>query len=497
MKLVVFLIFLMLGILAWRRARWAYAVFVILGLLYFPASMGFRVEPKPCDLAVDVPLALDSLSNYGHIILFFIFFLITARQFRLSGWAPLGWSIGLTMAMGVAVEIAEALSGAHHCKTSDLIPDFVGALLGVVAVVLSALAAGAKFSHKNGTGRSGTVELGAEIAQAMAAQRRHEETHGAPNSPLADLRYSSIEHRLWRWVDSLIDGRIEPVVTDFATLGEAERNSVRDSLSIDDFYTLFTFARRRALAALRGNSTQIEPAFVSLAMIDLERVDWRDLLMANSLLCYAGERIGAPVADLLRRSAHLAERKTAEALKGQRTAGIDLAASCGYREVRTSEGVALFDTSYEHFSPEADLERIAFDSAVALESNGYEIEDISLASDLPLTWLNGREGSAIAKMARSLSGCVVIHGIPRADPAPESSGQSLRVFLAEAASESDARQIAAAAENASGSQRTELGLALGRICAVIIQHSWIADTPPMEDERSLERLRGVFERLLN
>lgn len=350
----------------------------------------------------------------------------------------------------------------------------------------------------NGTRSSGVFELGTQMAQASAAQRRHEETHGALNSPLADLRYSSIEHRLWRWVDSPIDSRIEPVVTDFAVLGEAERNSVRDSLSMDDFYTLIAFARRRALAVLRGSEAgQIEPAFVSIAMIDFERVDWRDLLMTISLVCYAGERIGAPVADLVSRTLQLAETKTAEALMRQRTGRIDLAESCGYREVRTPEGVALFDTGYEHFSPQADLERIAFDSAIALENNGYEIENISLASDLPLTWLDGRDGSAIARMARSFSGCVAIHGVPRADPAPRTSGQMLLVFLGEAASERDAREIAAAAENASSSQRTELGLASRRICAVIIQSSWMADMPPMENAGSLERLRGVFERLLN
>lgn len=351
---------------------------------------------------------------------------------------------------------------------------------------------------KNGTGSSNVVELGTQMAQASAAQRRHEKTHAPPNSPLAALRYSSIENRLWRWVDSPIDSRIETIVTDFAALGEVERNSVRDSLSMDDFYTLLTFARRRALAVLRGSeATQIEPAFVSIAMIDLDRIDWRDLLMAGSLVCYAGERIGAPVADLVSRRIQLAEPKTAQALKRQRTTRIDLAQSCGFREVRTSEGVALFDTQYEHFSPRADLERIAFESALALENSGYEIEDISLASDLPLTWLNARDGSAIAKMARSLSGCVSIHGAARADPAPRSSGQSLLVFLGEAASETDAREIAAAAENTSSSQRAELGLASRQVFAVVIQHSWMADTPPMENAHSLERLRGVFERLLH
>src|SRR4051794_26429401 len=150
MKLFAALIFLVLAILALRRARWAYAAFVILGLLYFPASNGFRVDPKPCDLRFDLPLAILSLSNYAHILLFSLVFLMTTKQFRLSGWRPFGWSIGLTMAMGAAVEIAEGLSGAHHCKAIDLIPDFVGALLGLMVVVVGGAIASATLGRRKG-----------------------------------------------------------------------------------------------------------------------------------------------------------------------------------------------------------------------------------------------------------------------------------------------------------------------------------------------------------
>ena len=137
MKLLGILLIWGLAIAAIRGARWAYVAFVVLGLLYFPAITGFRVDPKPCDLALDAPLAVQSLSNYGHIILFFFFFLMTARQFRSSGWSSLAWSVGLTMAMGAAVEVAEGLSGAHHCKASDLVPDLMGALLGLLVVVVA------------------------------------------------------------------------------------------------------------------------------------------------------------------------------------------------------------------------------------------------------------------------------------------------------------------------------------------------------------------------
>lgn len=52
MRILVFLGFLGLGILFLRGVRWAYIAFVMPGLLYFPASVGFRLQPQPCELIV-------------------------------------------------------------------------------------------------------------------------------------------------------------------------------------------------------------------------------------------------------------------------------------------------------------------------------------------------------------------------------------------------------------------------------------------------------------
>ena len=67
---------------------------------------------------------------------------MTTRQFRSSGWRSWGLSFGLTTAMGISVEIAEGLSGHHHCKAIDLIPNFIGTLLGLMVVVLASATLG-------------------------------------------------------------------------------------------------------------------------------------------------------------------------------------------------------------------------------------------------------------------------------------------------------------------------------------------------------------------
>src|SRR6266496_3699683 len=130
MKLLVCMGFLVLGILSLRGMRWAYVTFVLLGLLYFPASVGFRLNPQPCELIPNIPLAVYSLTNYPHIVLFVLFFLMTSAQFRMSQWWGYTWAIVACIAMGILVEVAEGISGTHHCRLRDLIPDTAGVVLG-------------------------------------------------------------------------------------------------------------------------------------------------------------------------------------------------------------------------------------------------------------------------------------------------------------------------------------------------------------------------------
>jgi hypothetical protein len=136
MKLLVYLGFLVLGILSLRGLRWAYITFVLLGLLYFPVSVGFRLDPRPCELTFDIPLAIHSLTNYAHIVLFALFFLMTSAQFRMPNWSAFAWAAMAGIIMGVLVELAEGITGNGHCRSRDLIPNAVGILLGSVIVLL-------------------------------------------------------------------------------------------------------------------------------------------------------------------------------------------------------------------------------------------------------------------------------------------------------------------------------------------------------------------------
>lgn len=127
---------ILLGLLSLRGNRWAYIAFLVLGLLYFPILVHFRFNPQPCELTPSLSLALFSLTNYPHIVLFALCYILTSAQFQKSDWSAYVWAALITVVMGAMVEGAEGVTGKGHCRLRDLIPDSAGALIGMVIVLL-------------------------------------------------------------------------------------------------------------------------------------------------------------------------------------------------------------------------------------------------------------------------------------------------------------------------------------------------------------------------
>ena len=127
---------MVLGILALRGIRWAYITYIVLGLIYFPVSVGFRLDPQPCALALSIPMAIHSLTNYAHIVLLLWFFLMTSAQLCMSHWSGFAWAALISITMGILVQLAQGITGRGHCRLRDLIPDTAGILLGAAIVYL-------------------------------------------------------------------------------------------------------------------------------------------------------------------------------------------------------------------------------------------------------------------------------------------------------------------------------------------------------------------------
>lgn len=126
---------LVLFVFALRGARWAYAIFVILALVWIPARTGFHLHRPPCQMQFTLDLVRGSIMKYKHISLWAAFFLMTWVQARRTRYAFLIATVA-TMAVGILIELEEGATGTGLCKASDLLPDAIGALIaGVIAMI--------------------------------------------------------------------------------------------------------------------------------------------------------------------------------------------------------------------------------------------------------------------------------------------------------------------------------------------------------------------------
>lgn len=335
-------------------------------------------------------------------------------------------------------------------------------------------------------GMSDDVFLGMELAVARMADELRRVTVGGP-SPLRDTGYPDAAAVLWRWVDAPQDAVVWAFVRAYASV--PDRRLVRASLTTDDLYTLITFARRCVLAALRNEDPgAAEAAFDALSAVDLERVDWRDVVIAASLASYAARRVGLAPDEVLCGAVRRAGPAVGDILARAVMDDVDLPGEWGYREVRTAAGPVLLRSVGEPSSD--DLLMLALGVADLVEKDGaYGVTDAGAADELPAVWLGNAPDAVEAR--RRLFGCVHVH----AEPVGVRFRDFLLVFVAEA-EEARHAEIIAAAAGQHGDGAPQLGIAVGRRCAVVVASSAILGQPSIEDTESLARFEEPIRALL-
>ena len=128
------LVFTTLAIASMFKVRFAYVAFVALGVLWMPARAAFRFAPEHCETAMSFALAIHSMTNYKHIVLFGMFAIMTLAQFDPDDrWRFVKLAL-IALGMTIAVEGEQALLGVGHCRVRDLVPNAAGTVIGACLI---------------------------------------------------------------------------------------------------------------------------------------------------------------------------------------------------------------------------------------------------------------------------------------------------------------------------------------------------------------------------
>lgn len=336
------------------------------------------------------------------------------------------------------------------------------------------------------------VVIGREIAAAVAAEGRHR-AHVTEPSPLADVRYPDPgQADLLHVTSCSVDEIVGSLVNRFMALTPDGRGELRARLTLDDFYTLLLFSRRAAVLSLRsGTSGSARTGAFALALIDCERVDWRDLSWAAAIVAFAIERLGGDAPEVLTAAAEIATVETASVLEGFGLHPPADLADWGYREVDTRAGPGLAQTEGARYEPSVDLLAIAETVADKSPRDGWELHELTVAVTVPKVWFENDPPDGLGPALASVTGCVLLRGVAGSE-IPHAKAQMMLVFVGEAPDSATADLIAKAAGPGSGSAFSGLGVAAGNVFAVLIARSVIQGRPSFETQESLVRFRPVL-----
>lgn len=269
---------------------------------------------------------------------------------------------------------------------------------------------------------------------------------------------------------------------------------MRHTISMDEFYTLLAFSRRMALFSIRQSSPDgLKEAVEAVALIEIARVDFRDVAVALGVLAYACARIGRSPRPFFEDASQRADPQVAKILRQQARqsfVGKKLGDLSYLAEVSTKYGPSFVSYGFQTYSPTADLVSVAVEIAELLEADKYEGIGLQIATTLPPIWLRPATEATVQSALDDAPAGASVSGFLRSEFRPREEGHSVIVFLVECADETRASKLASFARNANQSSHAVIGCAEGRLLCIVVGHSMMHGVPPIETASGLSRFES-------
>ena len=326
-------------------------------------------------------------------------------------------------------------------------------------------------------------------------------SEGSRRSPRSNLS-SGGSIRLWtgetdisRLIQSPIDGEVSSLIHYFAGSDEAGRTLLRKSLTTPNLYTIMQFCRRAAVASLRERDADLAcSALRAVALIDVERVDWRDVSGPLELAAHAVKETGGDLGDELGRLRAMSVEKVGSMIERlQDPAVVPSLQSSGYAEVTTVHGFGLIDC-WSGGRESISLGPLLVGLADAIDDNDYRTSSLTLSDGLPSVWfpkVNRTRVEVIVDGAKSGGSVSAQHR-----PGSGAEAQQFTVFVLDAETDELASELLRLAEHEEPTTHASLALARGSTFVLVIARSWVQGTDALETSETLGRFAEPFMSVL-
>jgi hypothetical protein len=348
-----------------------------------------------------------------------------------------------------------------------------------------------------------TVVLGQELADAEQKEQERLESEGYSDSPFPEFNYSK-----WKGEKSLINPQINELdsfivrlTKQYMRANESERKDIRNSISQEDIYTIFTFCQRASIFGIRenGNKAFIENSLNTLSMVDPERCDYRDALVAMAFVNHGIQKSTLNRSELYNGAAKLANPKMAELLSGfeaRKQEDQSIENMAGYTEIQTESGVGFVWYGYEEFHPKVNLSEIGFKICEFIENEKYHGASISVGESLPLIWVDGEDNSELKEILNRSLGTVSVSAHPKEDFCEDWISQMFLLYLIECENQNDANRVVEIAKESKSKNHSKIMLSDGEVFCILITRSTTIGVEDFENAESIQRFKEPLLKLI-
>ncbi|HEV7891621.1 MAG TPA: hypothetical protein VGP08_13340 [Pyrinomonadaceae bacterium] len=379
-----------------------------------------------------------------------------------------------------------------------------GALAFVLAASLAPHAASAQSKRKKSRQKKEqpVAVIGTEGLKAAQAEERRKTSGETGPSPMPPLKrvVKREELGLVRPKPDAYDAALAELSKRYAKSDAATRAAMRRSIDMQDLYALARFGEREAVFGLRERSAErIVDGLTAIAMVEVKRVDFRDVLMSLSLLHHCALRVGASPDKLFRDAAALAEPGTAQLMLDflkRPSKDKNLRDAWGLEEVETDAGVGFIGWGFQKYDATYDLKRVAIETADLFAADRYESVSPSIASDFLQYWLGSDDKTAFERAMRSARAGASVHASFGKSPHDALDTQLLLVMFEEMSSESAARELLDIANRQKPRSFSMLALAEGRLFCFVIARSTEGGVEQVETGESIRRFHAPLSEIM-
>ena len=346
--------------------------------------------------------------------------------------------------------------------------------------------------------------LGEQVAKAIEVeqQRKSRGVRGKFPMPIGKYDFWRGEIYLINPAPSALDSKLRELCQSFAKGSAVSRAKTRASISMEKFYNLIIFSQRAAVFGIRErNAAWLVDGLTAISMIELDRVDFRDVLVSVSLLHHSAVRIGQNANRLLSDASALSEPEVSGLINDFINRPLEekvLRLNWGYDEVETRDGIGFIGWDFQDYNPTYDLKKIAIDLAEYIAADKYQPSQVQIATHLPDIWLKTNDSASLEKSLRAVRGGASISGELRPNEHPDHKSQMFTIFLVEVADESAAKTLLELSKKKNPADYCMLGLTEGKLFCLVVARSVVVGKKAFETTSSLARfskgIAGILSR---